>query len=115
MAVSHIPFIWLPFFELLRNDAHLSASLTAASPSSHATLTSAGAHRAASSWPLSIPTEVFLMAVELLQLRKLLCPSPHATSLPELVSSQHRCWDGLQPCTAAAAGHSLGVVLVSNL
>lgn len=41
-------------------------------------------------------------------------PSLHDTSLPELISLQPRCCDGLQPCTAAAAGHSLGVVLVSS-
>lgn len=95
------------------NDAHLSASLTAASPSSRATLLLLeymGLHP-----PGLSATEVVLMAVELLQLRKLPSSSLHVTSLLELISSQRRCWDGLQPCTAAAAGHSPGGVLVSNL
>lgn len=43
-----------------------------------------------------IPTDFFLMAVGLLQLRKLFCPALHATSLPGLICSQHRREDGQQ-------------------
>lgn len=90
MTVSLIPFIWLPFFFVLfPNDAHLFASLTAACPSSNATpvcQAHTGLHLPGLSF--LIPADFFFMVVELLQLRKLFCPSLHANSVPELISHQ---------------------------